>query len=136
MVYGKYTPHSRFMQQRKPPFRPPPAQCEVPVSGKKVRKNSGKNRSGIDGADPALYFDSRKRRITDCDFAKIGRILIFLLGLYAVSAFCTFIQNFLMSGVSQKIAYGLRKQISEKLNHKYRSTVIANPHNDLWSIIP
>ncbi len=51
------------------------------------------------------------------DFAKIGRILIFLLGLYAVSAFCTFIQNFLMSGVSQKIAYGLRRQISEKLNH-------------------
>lgn len=24
----------------------------------------------------------------------------------------------------------------ERLNHKYRSTVIANPHNDLWSIIP
>lgn len=67
------------------------------------------------------------------DFAKIGRILIFLLGLYAVSAFCTFIQNFLMSGVSQKIAYGLRKQISEKLNHLPMKYFDAKTHGEILS---
>ena len=67
------------------------------------------------------------------DFAKIGRILIFLLGLYAVSAFCTFIQNFLMSGVSQKIAYGLRKQISEKLNHLPMKYFDTKTHGEILS---
>jgi len=67
------------------------------------------------------------------DFAKIGRILIFLLGLYAVSAFCTFVQNFLMSGVSQKIAYGLRKQISEKLNHLPMKYFDTKTHGEILS---
>ncbi len=67
------------------------------------------------------------------DFAKIGRILIFLLGLYAVSAFCIFIQNFLMSGVSQKIAYGLRKQISEKLNHLPMKYFDTKTHGEILS---
>ena len=67
------------------------------------------------------------------DFAKIGRILIFLLGLYAVSAFCTFIQNFLMSGVSQKIAYGLRRQISEKLNHLPMKYFDTKTHGEILS---
>lgn len=67
------------------------------------------------------------------DFAKIGRILIFLLGLYAVSAFCIFIQNFLMSGVSQKIAYGLRRQISEKLNHLPMKYFDTKTHGEILS---
>lgn len=67
------------------------------------------------------------------DFAKIGRILIFLLGLYAVSAFCIFIQNFLMSGVSQKIAYGLRKQISGKLNHLPMKYFDTKTHGEILS---
>ncbi|MGL5256909.1 MAG: ABC transporter ATP-binding protein [Proteocatella sp.] len=50
------------------------------------------------------------------DFFYISRILIFLLGLYLISAGFGFIQSFIMSGVSQKVSYKLRKEISEKIN--------------------
>lgn len=50
------------------------------------------------------------------DFAKIGRILILLLALYACSALFSFIQGWLMTGVSQKLCYRFRQQISEKIN--------------------
>lgn len=76
------------------------------------------------------------------DFSKIGRILIFLLCLYAVSAVCNFVQNFIMSGVSQKIAYGLRKSISEKLNrlpmkyfdHKTHGEILSRVTNDVDTV--
>lgn len=50
------------------------------------------------------------------DFDRIGGILLFLLGLYVVSAVFSFIQGWLMTGMSQKMCYGLRKDISKKLN--------------------
>ena len=50
------------------------------------------------------------------DFDKIGQILLFLLGLYVLSAAFQFIQGWIMTGVSQKMCYGLRKDVSEKLN--------------------
>lgn len=50
------------------------------------------------------------------DFAKIGRILIFVLCLYAGSAVFSFIQGWIMTGVTQKVCYKLRKEISEKIN--------------------
>ena len=36
------------------------------------------------------------------DFGKIGQILFMTLGLYMISALCTFIQGIIMTGVSQK----------------------------------
>lgn len=50
------------------------------------------------------------------DFAKIGQILLLTLGLYLLSACCSFIQGLLMTGISQKTTYRLRKEISEKIN--------------------
>lgn len=50
------------------------------------------------------------------DFGKIGEILLFLLGLYIVSALFTFIQGMLMTGITQKITYRMRREISEKIN--------------------
>ena len=50
------------------------------------------------------------------DFGKIGQILIFTLSLYLVSALCSFVQGFLMTGISQKMTYRLRREISEKIN--------------------
>ena len=50
------------------------------------------------------------------DFGKIGEILIFLMCLYACSALFAFIQGYIMTGVSQKLTYRLRKEISEKIN--------------------
>ena len=50
------------------------------------------------------------------DFAKIGRILLILIGLYGVSACFSFIQGWLMTGISQKMCFRMRKEISEKIN--------------------
>ena len=50
------------------------------------------------------------------DFHKIGVILLILLGLYCVSALFSFIQGFIMSGISQKLSFRMRKEISEKIN--------------------
>jgi len=50
------------------------------------------------------------------DFDFIGRTLLLLLGLYAFSAFCSFVQSFIMNSISCKISYNLRKDISSKLH--------------------
>lgn len=50
------------------------------------------------------------------DFTYIARILLITLALYVVSAMFTFIQGWLMTGVTQKICYRMRKEISEKIN--------------------
>ena len=50
------------------------------------------------------------------DFTYIGKILLFVLGLYLLSALFSFVQGWIMTGVTQKICYQLRKEISEKIN--------------------
>ena len=50
------------------------------------------------------------------DFAKIGRILLILIGLYGISACFSFVQGWLMTGISQKMCFRMRKEISEKIN--------------------
>ena len=50
------------------------------------------------------------------DFGYIGKILLIVLGLYACSAIFNFIQGWIMTGISQKICYRMRKEISEKIN--------------------
>lgn len=50
------------------------------------------------------------------NFDKIGSILLMLLGLYVVSACLSFIQGWIMTGISQKLSFRLRKEISEKIN--------------------
>jgi ATP-binding cassette subfamily B protein len=50
------------------------------------------------------------------DFDYIGKILLIVLGLYACGAVFSFIQGWIMTGVTQKICYRLRKEISEKIN--------------------
>ena len=50
------------------------------------------------------------------DFDKIGRILLWTLGLYLCSAAFSFIQGFIMTGISNDVSYSLRKDISGKMN--------------------
>ncbi len=50
------------------------------------------------------------------DFGKIAQILLFVLGLYAFSALFSFIQGFVMTGISNDVTYSLRKDISKKIN--------------------
>ena len=50
------------------------------------------------------------------DFDKIARILLWTLGLYLCSAAFSFIQGFIMTGISNDVSYSLRKDISGKMN--------------------
>lgn len=50
------------------------------------------------------------------NFQKITTMLLSLLILYLISAIFTYIQGFIMTGISQKTTYKLRKEISEKVN--------------------
>lgn len=50
------------------------------------------------------------------DFEKIGMILLFTLGLYLVSSCFSYIQGFVMTGISNDVTYHLRKDISQKFH--------------------
>ena len=50
------------------------------------------------------------------DFEKIGYILLWTLGLYLASACFSFIQGYVMTGISNDVTYNLRKDISKKIN--------------------
>ena len=50
------------------------------------------------------------------DFGYIGAVLLFLVGLYGVSALFSYIQGFTMAGVSAKVSYNMRTAIMEKIN--------------------
>ncbi len=69
------------------------------------------------------------------DFEKIGRILLLLLALYACSALFSFIQGYIMTGVSQKLTYRMRKEISEKINRLPMNYFDKIPHGEILSRI-
>lgn len=50
------------------------------------------------------------------DFGKIGSILLWALSLYLVSALFSFVQGFVMTGISNDVTYSMRKEISQKIN--------------------
>lgn len=67
------------------------------------------------------------------DFEKIGQILLLTLALYLVSTLCSFIQGYLMTGVSQKTTYRLRKEISEKINRMPMNYFDTKPVGEVLS---
>lgn len=67
------------------------------------------------------------------DFGRIGEILLMTLGLYLISALCSFIQGYLMTGVSQKTTYRLRKEISEKINRMPMNYFDTKPVGEVLS---
>ena len=67
------------------------------------------------------------------DFGKIGQILLMTLGLYVISALCSFIQGLIMTGVSQKTTYRLRKEISEKINRMPMNYFDTKPVGEILS---
>ena len=59
---------------------------------------------------------AKLRGVGSIDFGYIGKILLILLAMYLCSAAFSFIQGWLMTGLSQKVCYDFRRQISEKIN--------------------
>ena len=69
------------------------------------------------------------------DFNKIGKILLTLLGLYVLSAVFSFIQGFVMTRISQKLTYNLRKDISEKINKLPMNYFDKKTNGEVLSVI-
>ncbi|MFR9272583.1 ABC transporter ATP-binding protein [Clostridium sp. AF15-17LB] len=69
------------------------------------------------------------------DFTKVGEILVAVLCLYAVSAAFSFIQGYIMTGISQKMTYRLRKEISEKINRMPMNYFDKMTHGEILSRI-
>ena len=67
------------------------------------------------------------------DFQKIGTILLTALTLYLASSLCSLIQGYLMTGISQKTTYRLRKDISEKINKMPMNYFDTKPFGDVLS---
>lgn len=69
------------------------------------------------------------------DFGAIEKILLILVCLYLVSALFSFIQGYIMSGISQKISYEMRNQISEKINRMPMKYFDTKTHGEILSRI-
>ncbi|MEG0357437.1 MAG: ABC transporter ATP-binding protein [Christensenellaceae bacterium] len=69
------------------------------------------------------------------DFVAIGKILGTLLILYVISAVFSYIQGYVMTGVSMKVTYRLRKDISEKMNQLPLSYFDRTSHGEVLSRI-
>ena len=61
-------------------------------------------------------FGSYTGSTSGIDFAGIGQILLWIMGIYVISSFFSFIQGYIMTGVSMKLTYRLRRDISQKIN--------------------
>lgn len=69
------------------------------------------------------------------NFNKIGTMLLCLLILYVISAVFTYIQGFIMTGISQKTTYKLRKEITEKINRLPMSYFDKKTNGETLSLV-
>ena len=69
------------------------------------------------------------------NFTKIGKILLFLLALYICSAIFSYIQGIIMTNISQKLAYRLRKEVSKKINKLPMKFYDNKTHGEILSVI-
>ena len=67
------------------------------------------------------------------NFGKVGMILALLLLIYAVSSVFNFLQGYIMTGVTQKITYKLRNEITEKIGRVPLKYFESSSHGDLLS---
>lgn len=69
------------------------------------------------------------------DFTYINKTLLLLLGLYLLSMLFNYVQSWITSGISQKVAYSLRKDIAEKIDRLPLSFFDKHASGDILSRI-
>ncbi|MED1915701.1 ABC transporter ATP-binding protein [Bacillus thuringiensis] len=67
------------------------------------------------------------------DFGYIANILLLLIVLYVISALFSYLQQYVMAGVSQKIVYDMREQVNEKLFRLPLKYFDSKMHGDILS---
>src|SRR5258708_32225523 len=69
------------------------------------------------------------------DFGYIGNIILLLTGLYLIASLFSYIQGWIMTGVSMKVTYRFRKDISEKINRMPLRYFDGTNHGEVLSRI-
>lgn len=69
------------------------------------------------------------------DFDKIARILLTTLAIYLVSSAFSFVQGWIMTGITQKVAYRMRRDISLKIDRMPIKYFESKPYGDILSTI-
>lgn len=69
------------------------------------------------------------------DFDGIRRLILILVTLYVISAAFSYVQQWMMAGISQEVTYNLRKAISEKMDRLPLSYFDARTHGEVLSRI-
>ena len=69
------------------------------------------------------------------DFGAIGQILLFLAGLYVLSALLSYVQGWVMAGIATKVSYAMRTDISQKIDRLPMSYFDRVPHGEVLSRI-
>jgi len=88
------------------------------------------------GTATTTLFEGVVKKLTrsgDIDFAKIGSILLTVLGLYVSSAILQYIQGWVVSGIAVKITYTLRKDIIAKINRMPFKAFDTTNHGEILS---
>jgi ATP-binding cassette subfamily B protein len=67
------------------------------------------------------------------DFAGIAQILLWLVGLYLISAAFAYLQQYVMAGVAQKTVYDMREDVNDKLNRLPLKFYDAHTHGEVLS---
>lgn len=69
------------------------------------------------------------------DFTFIGTILLIVLGLYGIGAILSFIQGWIMTGISQKVCFRMRDDLSKKINRMPLDYFESRTNGEVLSII-
>jgi len=69
------------------------------------------------------------------DFAYMGRLIVLLISLYLISMIFSYVQAFIMSGVSMQVTYNLRKDIDQKISRLPLKYYDTTTHGEILSRI-
>lgn len=67
------------------------------------------------GANPQLLLQLKQQGVPSVDFNYIGQIILYLIGLYVISAAFSYIQQYVMAGVAQKTVFNMRNDLNNKI---------------------
>ena len=67
------------------------------------------------------------------DFSAILHLITILVGLYLIGALCSYLQGWIMTGITQKVTYNLRKSIALKINRLPLRYFDTQSHGDILS---
>ena len=82
-----------------------------------------------------IGFMSKLMGTGQINFDNIGHILLLVLVIYALSAVFNLVQGFIMTGITQKLCYRMRKEISEKINRMPMKYFESRTNGEVLSVI-